>query len=151
MDDWGNSSALLLSLRPQFASLVFCGEKKTELRRRFGRDVSGGHALVYVTSPVRQLRGGFRVESVVSGTLDEVWDKVSASAGINRAQFDAYYDGSSVAYALKIVDVWEYVEPVDLSELRSRFGRFVVPQSWRYVNPDEYRSLSVWEQVHPNV
>lgn len=145
MDSWRASSAFLLSLRPRYASLLFCGEKKTELRRRFVRDVSGRHALVYVTSPVRQLRGGFRVESVVSGALDEVWEKVSASAGVDRAQFDAYYQGSSVAYALEIVDVWEYVEPVDLSELRSKFGRFVVPQSWRYVNPDEYRSLCVWK------
>lgn len=145
MDSWRDTSAFLLSLRPRYASLLFRGEKKTELRRRFVREVSGRHALVYVTSPVSQLRGGFRVESVVAGALDEVWDRVGVSAGIDRAQFDSYYQGSSVAYALEIVDVWEYVEPVDLSVLRSKFGRFVVPQSWRYVNPEEYHSLRVWK------
>ena len=57
---------LLLSLKPCYADLVFQGLKKAELRRRIpcveNRDV-----FIYVSSPVRCLRGGFRVEHVWSG------------------------------------------------------------------------------------
>ena len=60
-------------------------------------------------------------------------------AGIDKRDFDAYYSGRTIAYALEITDVWEYKNPVDLNALRNQFRNFVVPQSWRYVRPDECR------------
>ncbi len=133
---------LLLSLRPCFADLVFAGLKKAELRRRFARGVENRDVHIYVTSPERRLRGGFRVETVWTGTPEEVWSEVSKLAGVDKTEFDAYYQGSNVAYALKIADVWEYANPMDLQKLRMRFENFFVPQSWRYLKPEESRSFS---------
>ena len=68
--------ALLLSLKPIYADLVFSGLKIAELRRRIpcveNRDV-----FIYVSSPARELRGGFRVGQVWKGSPDEVWKQVS--------------------------------------------------------------------------
>ena len=132
--------ALLLSLKPIYAELVFKGLKVAELRRRIpcmeNRDV-----FIYVSSPARQLRGGFRVGHVWKGSPEEVWNEVSDLAGVDKQEFDAYYTGSSIAYALRIEDVWEHDEPIDLDVLRDRFPRFVAPQSWRYVRSEEYAYL----------
>ena len=129
---------LLLSLKPCYAELVFQGLKKAELRRRIpcveNRDV-----FIYVSSPVRRLRGGFRAEHVWSGSPEEVWREVEGIARVERREFDAYYAGCSVAYALRISEVWEYDEPLHLEMLRTQLPDFVVPQSWRYVKPDESR------------
>ena len=129
---------LLLSLRPCYADLVFQGLKRAELRRRIpcveNRDV-----FIYVSSPVRCLRGGFRVEHTWRGSPEEVWKEVEGLAGVERDEFDAYYAGSTVAYALRISDVWEHDDPIDLAVLRRRFSDFAVPQSWRYVKPAESR------------
>ena len=132
---------LLLSLKPRFADLIFEGVKKAELRRRPLVQVEGGEVFVYVTSPVMELRGGFRVGEVWAGTPQEIWEKVSDRAGINRDDFDAYYAGQSVAYALEITGVWEYANPPRLNSLRREFDNFVVPQSWRYVKPEEHQSF----------
>ena len=94
---------------------------------------------VYVSSPVRQLRGGFRVEHVWSGSPEQVWEEVSEFARVEKQDFDAYYAGRTVAYALRIADVWEHEQLVGLEALRDRFLDFVVPQSWRYVKQEEYR------------
>ena len=59
--------SLLLSLQPRFAEMVFDGTKRTELRRRFAEGLEGCDVFVYVTSPVRELRGGFRVEDDLEG------------------------------------------------------------------------------------
>ena len=128
---------LLFSLKPRYANLVFEGLKKFELRRRGLTLMRGRDVFVYVTSPVGKLRGGFRVGEVRTGTPDEIWAVVSKSACIDKPDFDAYYAGRSIAYALEITEVWEYSDPVGLSELRDRFQSFVVPQSWRYVKPKE--------------
>lgn len=123
---------LLLSLKPCYADLVFRGLKRAELRRRIpcveNRDV-----FIYVSSPVRRLRGGFRVEHTWRGSPEEVWKEVEGLAGVERDEFDAYYAGRTVAYALRISEVWEHDDPVDLEALRRRFSDFAVPQSWRYV------------------
>ena len=135
---------LLLSLKPCYADLVFLGLKKAELRRRIP-SIENRDVFVYVSSPVRCLRGGFRVEHVWSGSPGEVWKEVEGLARVERREFDAYYAGRSVAYALRISEVWEYDEPVHLEVLRRQLSDFVVPQSWRYVKPEESRYLQALE------
>ena len=133
------STPLLFSLRPRFANLVFEGLKNFELRRRGLTSMRGREVFVYVTSPVGKVRGGFRVGDVQTGTPDEIWTLVANGACIEKPDFDAYYAGRSIAYALEITEVWEYTDPLGLSELREKFQNFVAPQSWRYVKPEEYK------------
>ena len=130
---------LLFSLKPYYAELVFKRLKEAELRRRITSCMENRDVFIYVTSPVRQLRGGFRIGHVWSGTPKEVWQQVSKLAGVRKRDFDAYYAGRTVAYALEITDVWEYKNPASLNTLGNRFPDFVVPQSWRYVRPEEHR------------
>jgi predicted transcriptional regulator len=134
-----SSTPLLLSMKPRYADLVFGGQKKVELRRRSLKRMQGREALVYATTPARMLRGGFRIGEVWTGTLENIWSLVSDSAGVEKPDFDAYYAGSEMACALEIVDVWEYENPLTLDALKSEFKNFVVPQSWRYLKPDEHR------------
>ena len=119
--------------------MVFDGLKRTELRRRALVNMKGREVFIYVSSPVMKLRGGFRIGEVWAGTPEEVWNIVSRYAGVDKDDFDAYYTGQSIAYALEITKVWEYAAPVDLNTLRDRFPDFVVPQSWRYAKPEEYQ------------
>jgi predicted transcriptional regulator len=109
--------------------------------------MEGRNVFVYVTSPIMQLRGGFRVGEVWTGTPQDIWDKVSEWAGVEKDDFDAYYAGQSIAYALEITEVWEYANPPGLSTLRSRFDNFIVPQSWRYVKPEEHQSFRMMERA----
>ena len=128
---------LIISLKPCYADLVFEGLKKVELRRRIASQISDRDVFIYVSSPVRELRGGFRVGQVWEGTPETVWNIVAELATLDRREFDAYFQGQTVAYALEVTNVWEYQSPVGLSWLRDRFNDFVVPQSWRYAKTDE--------------
>ena len=135
------TTPLLFSLKPHYADLVFEGLKQAELRRRITPFMENRDVYIYVSSPAKRLRGGFRVGHVWRGSPDEIWNEISDLASIDKRDFDAYYAGRSIAYALKITDVWEYEYPADLTTLRNRFPQFIVPQSWRYVRPEEYRSF----------
>ena len=72
---------------------------------------------------------------------------MSEWAGVNKDDFDAYYAGQSIAYALEIADVWQFATPPGLSILRSRFDNSIVPQSWRYAKPEEHQSLRKMERA----
>lgn len=132
---------LIISLKPNYADLVFGGLKTAELRRRISTYVENRDVFIYVSSPVMQLRGGFRVGQVWSGSPQEIWQTVSNLAGVTREVFDDYYKGKNIAFALEIMDVWEFEKPLALNEIRRRFPDFVVPQSYRYLKPNERRSF----------
>ena len=132
---------LIISLKPCYADMVFEGLKKVELRRRIASQISNRDVFIYVSSPVRELRGGFRVGQVWEGAPDDVWNIVADLSSINRREFDAYFQGKAVAYALEVTKVWEYESPVGLSWLRDLFDNFVVPQSWRYAKSEEHEAL----------
>ncbi len=134
-----SSTPLLLSLKPRYADLVFGGQKKVELRRRVTKKMRGREVFVYVSNPARILRGGFTVGDVTSGTPEEVWDEVCDVACVEKTDFDDYYAGRKVAHAFEITDVWEFARPLDLNSLRRDVRNFVVPQSWRYLKPDEFQ------------
>lgn len=136
-----SAAPIILSLKPNYADLVFSGLKTAELRRRISTYIENRDVFVYVSSPVMELRGGFSVGQVWSGSPEEIWSTVSDLAGVTRRTFNAYYAGQNIAFALEIVDAWEYAAPLSLATLRKRFPDFVAPQSYRYAKPNECRSF----------
>ncbi|RKU11453.1 hypothetical protein C6502_08780 [Candidatus Poribacteria bacterium] len=130
---------LLLSLKPCYADLVFEGLKKAELRRRIAPHITDRDVFIYVSSPIMAIHGGFQVGKVWHGTPEEVWRMVSRLVGVNKPDFDTYFEGQTVAYALEIKEVWECSQPISLGTLRNKFSNFAVPQSWRYVRTDEHQ------------
>lgn len=141
---------LLLSLKPVYADLVFNGLKTAELRRWMPRELKGRDVFIYVSSPERVLRGGFRVADVWQGTPDDVWERVKNLARVDAKTYNAYYEGRSRAFALSIADAWEHKNPLSLEELRRKFQNFVVPQSWRYLTLCERRSFGKMKRMPIN-
>ena len=135
------SRRLLLSMKPHYASMVFDGSKTVELRRRIAPSIQDCDVLVYVSSPVQELCGGFRIGRVHSGTPDMIWEEVADRARVTKKDFNRYFDGREVAYALEITNVWKYPTPLSLDILRLSLSDFVVPQSWRYVMNEEYEAF----------
>ena len=78
---------LLLSLKPYYADLIFAGRKKAELRKRIASNIEDRDVFIYVSSPVKQLRGGFRVGQVWQGSPEEVWNKVSELTDVAKKLF----------------------------------------------------------------
>ena len=134
-------SPLVLSLRPHYADMVFVGTKKAEFRRRMASVVKDRPVIVYVTSPVREIRGGFHIGQVWKGSPEFIWQSVSNLARMDREEFDAYFSGCNVGVALEIERVWEFGKPIPLDELRRQCTQFVVPQSWRYLRKSEHEFL----------
>ena len=60
---------------------------------------------------------------------------------MEREEFEDYYRDASHAYALEVIDVWMYESAIGLLKLRSLFGKFAVPQSWRYLREKEHATL----------
>ena len=126
--------------------MVFGRRKTVELRRRIASYMRNRDVFIYVTSPAMELRGGFRVGEVWRGVPEDIWGIVHERAGVDRRDFDNYFEGQTSANAIEITKIWEYRKPVSLSRLRKQFSNFIVPQSWRYVRNDEQLYLRTMER-----
>jgi predicted transcriptional regulator len=132
---------LLIALKPTYADLIFDGLKTVELRRRISANIEDREVYIYVSSPVMEVRGSFKVGQVWSGSPKEIWKIVANVAGVSKKDFNDYYQGTDVAFALEVLDVWKFRNPIPLSSLRRQFPEFTVPQSYRYAKAEEARAF----------
>lgn len=84
---------------------------------------------MYITSPVGQVAGEFRVDDIITDELDALWDRTETQAGIDRAVFFDYFAGRDVGHAIVIGNVQRYKQPLDL---QVAFG-VRPPQSFLYL------------------
>lgn len=118
-----------MSIRPEFASAIFAGEKHFEFRRTtFKRPVDV--VVVYVTAPVQSVVGEFDVAEVIREPVDDLWERAQGRAGIDRARFFDYFDGVENGYAIRVGELRKYEEPLALD---AHFG-VKPPQSFMYLD-----------------
>lgn len=137
-----SNHAFLISIRPRFADLIFAGSKKVELRRVCPKVLAGDLALVYVSSPVKELRGSFEVGKILTASPTALWKKVGEKSGVTRAEFFAYFKGKKQAHALVIKRAWPLPVPVGLKTLRRSSGGFRPPQNFHYLNRNKSSLLA---------
>jgi predicted transcriptional regulator len=128
-----HKKSLLISVRPEFAAMIFSGSKTVELRRVRPNVGKGDIAIVYVSSPARALQGAFEISNVVSAKPQTLWRKFARQSGIKRAAFFAYFAGKLIGHALVIKRAWKWALSTSLSFLRRRNSGFHPPQSFRYL------------------
>ncbi|HBG25598.1 MAG: hypothetical protein A2Y10_04895 [Planctomycetes bacterium GWF2_41_51] len=136
------NEALLLSIKPTYATKIFNYDKSVELRKVRPRLQDGDKVLVYVSSPIMELMGVFEVSNVIKDTPDKLWKKVGSSSGITKDDFFSYYEGSDIGYGIMIKNVSLFDCPISLKKLRGLFPGFTPPQSYRYMKFSELRKIN---------
>ncbi|MFZ5858336.1 MAG: hypothetical protein ACOYZ6_16040 [Chloroflexota bacterium] len=119
----------LLSIKPEFASKIFKGEKRFEYRRSiFKKPVK--LVVVYASSPVCKVIGEFEVEELIFDELEKLWRKTKKHAGISEDYFYSYFSDKEKGHAIKIGNTRKYRKPLLLKET---FG-VIPPQSYLYLS-----------------
>ncbi len=129
----GVRERLLISVRPKFAEMIFDGSKTVELRRSRPNVRKGAVAMVYVSSPIKQLQGAFEIANIVSARPGALWKRFGNKAGVTRKEFFTYFAGKIVGHALVIKRAWKLAVATCLSCLKRKQKKFHPPQSFRYV------------------
>jgi predicted transcriptional regulator len=137
--------ALLISVRPRFAEMIFAGTKTVELRRIRPRLGNGDLVFVYVSSPAKALEGAFEVSQVVSGTPTSIWRRFNGGTGLSKREFDTYFEGKQTAFAIVIHQHWKLPIPVRLAMLRKFKDGFHPPQSYHYICRQTFSRMAGFE------
>lgn len=133
--------ALFLSVRPKYADRILHGIKTVELRRMRPSISEGDLIIIYISSPMKEIRAISIVESISCDKPDNLWKEVKAKAGVTRSEYEDYFNGAKVGVAIYIKEVRELAFPIALSSLRKIWPNFRPPQSYRYVSEDEVSEM----------
>ena len=124
-------SAMLLSIKPEYAQRIIDGTKEFEFRTRQCReDIT--KIIFYSTAPESKVVGEAEIDEVISGAPSVVWELTKHAAGIPRSFFRSYYKGRPVAVAYKLKNVIAYDEPKVLED----YGIMHIPQSFVYLEKE---------------
>lgn len=99
-----------MSIKPNFAYAILRGEKKYEFRRSiFTRQVD--IILLYATAPVGRVLAEFDVCSIISESVQSLWNRTKRFAGIGEELFLKYFQGRDYGHAIEIGQVRPYKTP----------------------------------------
>ena len=123
---------VIISIKPEYALKIMSGEKTIELRRKFPvDDMEGGIAIIYASSPIKEIIGYAVMEEVRELSIDSLWRKCNKQACVTKDFFYSYFDGTQSGFALTLKKPVRLLETLDLKRMEEEF--FVsAPQSFRY-------------------
>lgn len=132
---------ILISLFPAYTKAILDGRKTVELRRRRIRADKGTRVWFYSKSPTARVEGSARIRNIDEATPKNLWSKYAGRVGISKNEFDDYFRGCDVGYAI-VLDKIEAASPgVDLALMRDRIAGFHPPQFFKRLHAREVRVL----------
>jgi predicted transcriptional regulator len=133
------NSALLFSLKPQFADLVINGGKRVEFRRRFSRNMEGAIAYFYISSPVKCITFSSILSKIHHSDVNDLWKRFCSIGGVSEQDFFTYFNGINNGYAIELDNVKILSKKWSLDAIRNSYiPSFRPPQSYynlRYDSP----------------
>lgn len=131
-------SAILLSVKPKFASLIVDGSKRVELRRSIPAQRVGTIA-IYSSSPVQSIVALVDVKETIEASPTKLWDISKGNGGgLTKAELLAYFESKKTGFALMLENVRVFKKPVSPTKI---FKSFAAPQSFKYLSAKERLKL----------
>jgi predicted transcriptional regulator len=121
---------IILSLRPEPFQAIVAGVKKYEYRRKFVKE--GCSAFVYVTSPIKAIRGYIEFGEPISAHIQTIANISEQQKPGSREATLKYLQGLQTGFAVPILS-YRTIQPLPLEELRTKY-QFTAPQSYIYLD-----------------
>ncbi|MCX6053262.1 MAG: ASCH domain-containing protein [Campylobacterales bacterium] len=121
---------VLLSIKPQFVTEIFNGNKKFEYRKAIFKNKDIKTIVIYATMPVGKIVGEFEIDKILVEHPSKIWEKTKKYSGITQDYYDEYFEGREKAYAIQIKSINEYKFPI-CPYLNN--NDFTAPQSFKYL------------------
>ena len=133
-----NNTFLLISVKPQYAKKIFEGKKTIELRKSAPRNAKeGSYMLIYVTSPVKELWGICKIDSIIKDEPCMLWKDFGDKTGITKKEFSEYYKGRANAYGINLKEIISFNNSsINLDSLKDMIPGFMPPQTYRYIKKE---------------
>jgi type I restriction enzyme S subunit len=125
----GKEMAVILSIKPKYVESILNGTKKFEFRKKIFKRKDVSEILIYSSSPVQKIVGGFEIGRILEDTPENLWNNCKEYAGIGKDEFFNYFKDKKNGYAIEIKKLKIFPEKIDPYEM---IPDFHPPQSFCY-------------------
>ncbi|WP_146067162.1 hypothetical protein [Stutzerimonas kunmingensis] len=126
---------IIISIKPQYSSMIFSGAKTVELRKKIGVLFEPERRIyIYSSSPVKMLAGEATIASIHVGAPSDIAQTAFEKGCISKDNFNNYFSGHTEAFVIHLCNVIEYEKKVPLASLRA--AGITPPQSYCYASQD---------------
>lgn len=122
---------VLLSIKPRYVEAILKGDKRYEFRKNIFKKKDVENVYIYATAPVKKLVGFFKVGDILEDHPVCLWDQLQEFSGLDEKEFFNYFGDNKSGFAIEILSVAEFLNPLDPRDL---IPRFVPPQSFCYLD-----------------
>ncbi|MCH2451431.1 MAG: ASCH domain-containing protein [Gracilimonas sp.] len=136
---------LFISVKPEFSHKIFNGEKTIELRKSSPNVNIGSTVVVYSTNPDKLIIGYCKVEEIIKTTPRIMWDKYASDLGIEKNDFDDYFESTEVAIGIKLGSVSKLKESITLQSIKEIYPAFHPPQTFKYFS--KKKVLKIYSKI----
>ncbi len=140
-----NNDILIISVKPEYARKILKGEKTIELRKCAPKKVGkNDFILIYVTAPVKELWGVYKIENIVKENPNILWENFGEQTGISKQEFYDYYKENKSAFGIQLQEVKNLIKhSIHLERLKNLIPGFMPPQTYSYIDKSiiNYSSL----------
>ena len=120
---------IILSIHPNHVDKILSREKRYEYRKRIPQDIN--YLIVYATAPTKKVVALIEVDMVMKDTPQNIWDVTQNESGVSYEFFMNYFNEVSIAYAIKIRNIYKLPNPIDITDID---GVKSAPQAYQYVD-----------------
>jgi predicted transcriptional regulator len=124
-------SDILISVLPQYIEGFLSGQKTVELRRRPVKVPPQSRVWIYSKKPRGMVELLALVDSVHVHSPRTIWDKFGHQTGLDRRQFNGYFQGVEKACAIVFSEIVPLDPVLPLQSIRVKVGSFLPPQFFR--------------------
>lgn len=131
---------LLLSIHPEYAAMIYAGEKKIELRTTIPRkyELCEDYIFIYETAPIFAVTGWIKVDSyinvnkILNGKRKDLWEMIINDGRLTMEQIKAYKPNLQL-WGWHISEAYNFGR----KEFITRFSpNEKPPQSWCYTRAE---------------
>ena len=122
------TETIILSIHPSHIEKILSGEKRYEYRKLIPTDIR--YIVVYATAPIKMIVALIKIDSILKGTPESVWEKTKKHAGVSKDFFMLNFTDHQDSYAIKFKAGFKLETPKSLMCLDNNVS---APQSYTYL------------------
>ena len=126
-----NPDDILISVKERHASNMLDVSKSVELRRKPLNISPGTRVWVYSKLPRGQIQALAVVDEVIADAPEEIWNSYGPQSAISKSEFDTYFAGAEIGYAIVFQEVRPLAPILKLSSIREKISHFHPPQFFK--------------------
>ncbi len=132
----------MISLKEEYFNRILDGTKSFEFRRVFASSLNEPFlCAIYVSSPVQQIKGIVHFDKPIRDSIDGLLELAKKTNYPYIQGIREYFKGKEKGYALPVIKLDLFNNPLRLTDVKEVYPKFRPPQSFYCLEKEQFLKI----------